>query len=587
MIYDLADEMSVEFTFTHNKQAIVVNRAVKRDKPQKLRVWIDGVEKTERLLNKNQEIISKALGMSYELLLSTSVAQQDEINILSNMGPTDREKILSEMLQIETWEKKKKAISSMVEGTKQILEDIATKERDIASFTTELTEKELRIDEHEKGVNNLRTTLTQVNEKLAVYTERLKAFQDWSNLRSQLAIKTGLIQGIEKQLQSMPQPNEEAIKKVVAVSQEGIVENNKLIREIQEQLLHLKDMHDKTLTEISEANLLQQLEPQTKILETVPCVGLAMNLTCELLKEANKARARIQEGLKTAGAKDIHTWKNDLTVRRGNEDQIKQDLDTHLDRLTKANQKFELTILDQNRQLEAIKGRDEIRKQHDQLINEIQTLQKQMKAQPEYNSKEHAELMEKAKSFSNNGHAIQNEITKLTTEKSYLIKAIQQTGADLFNLKAKEKQQANYTALHRAYNEIPSLLFEEAIPTIEQYTNEILDLIMPGRRVQLRSFRETKAGTQQKSLDVVGMTPTGNCDFSNLSGSEKFRQSLALRIAIARYNKERNNVTIDFFVVDEGFGSLDGENIVKTKQALKELASRFDLFLIITHVDRL
>ena len=83
------------------------------------------------------------------------------------------------------------------------------------------------------------------------------------------------------------------------------------------------------------------------------------------------------------------------------------------------------------------------------------------------------------------------------------------------------------------------------------------------------------------------MTPTGNRDFSNLSGSEKFRQSLALRIAIARYNKERNNVTIDFFVVDEGFGSLDGENIVKTKQALKELASRFDLFLIITHVERL
>jgi len=34
-------------------------------------------------------------------------------------------------------------------------------------------------------------------------------------------------------------------------------------------------------------------------------------------------------------------------------------------------------------------------------------------------------------------------------------------------------------------------------------------------------------------------------------------------------------------------GSLDGENVVKTKAALKELASRFDLFLIITHVDRL
>src|SRR5262249_1367421 len=163
--------------------------------------------------------------------------------------------------------------------------------------------------------------------------------------------------------------------------------------------------HDKTLTEISEANLLQQLEPQTKITETVPCVGLAMNLTCELLKEANKARARIQEGLKTAGVKDINAGKNDLTDRRVNEDQNKQDQGQDVNRLIKDKRTFELKILDQNRQLEAIAGRDEIRKQHDQLINEIQTLQKQMKAQPEYDSKEHAELLEKAKSLSNSGHA--------------------------------------------------------------------------------------------------------------------------------------------------------------------------------------
>src|SRR5262249_8377123 len=70
-------------------------------------------------------------------------------------------------------------------------------------------------------------------------------------------------------------------------------------------------------------------------------------------------------------------------------------------------------------------------------------------------------------------------------------------------------------------------------------------------------------------------------------GSAKFRQSLALRVAIARYNKERNQAQVDFFVVDEGFGSLDDENVVKTKMALKELASSFDLFLIITHVSEL
>ena len=35
-----------------------------------------------------------------------------------------------------------------------------------------------------------------------------------------------------------------------------------------------------------------------------------------------------------------------------------------------------------------------------------------------------------------------------------------------------------------------------------------------------------------------------------------------------------------------GSGSLDGQNVVQAKAALKELASRFDLFLIITHVER-
>ena len=125
---------------------------------------------------------------------------------------------------------------------------------------------------------------------------------------------------------------------------------------------------------------------------------------------------------------------------------------------------------------------------------------------------------------------------------------INKTKAALADLKAREAQQADYITLHRAYNEIPSLLFEEAIQSIELYTNEILDLIMPGKRVQLRSFRENKSGTQTKSLDVVGMTPTGNRDFGNLSGSEKFRQA---------------------------------------KAALKQLASRFDLFLIITRVEEL
>lgn len=100
--------MFVEFTLRLNQQVIVVKRTVDRNKPQKLAFSVDGVDKSERLLSKTQTKLDELLGVSYELLLATSVAQQDEINILSTMGPTEREKIISEMLQIETWEKKRK-----------------------------------------------------------------------------------------------------------------------------------------------------------------------------------------------------------------------------------------------------------------------------------------------------------------------------------------------------------------------------------------------------------------------------------------------------------------------------------------------
>jgi len=88
-------------------------------------------------------------------------------------------------------------------------------------------------------------------------------------------------------------------------------------------------------------------------------------------------------------------------------------------------------------------------------------------------------------------------------------------------------------------------------------------------------------------LDVVGWTGTGLRDIENLSGSERFRQGLALRVALARVNAEMYNTQIGFFIVDEGFGSLDPENIDAVRPALQEVAKQFDLFLVITHIEEL
>jgi DNA repair exonuclease SbcCD ATPase subunit len=588
MIYDLADEMSVEFTFTHNKQVILVNRSVKRDKGQKLRVWIDGIEKTERLLGKNQDTIDKALGMSYELVLSTSVAQQDEINILSEMGPTDREKIISEMLQIETWEKKKKAIASVIEKTKDLLESISATEKEIAIDETAVIMLRADLEDHNKELATLRTSQNFVTEKLTKLSEDLKRFEEYSKIRGAHAIASGLVIGIENQLKTMQPVNEEEKLKIIEALKEGTAENKSLVTEIQAKLLDLQKIQKEAATELAQAKLLASLEPQTKILDTVPCVGLEIHDRCELLKQAAATKLQISTTLWEYGHTSLTGWVDRIKERQQTAEQHKTSLETSLANIQSIINKTELKLIQEIHTLEAANERDRLCKEHDKYLNDKQALEKQLTSTPQFNAQEFNEFQEKHKFFQEKIHSIELDIARQKTALTSLYEPrIQKNKDNLTALRLRAEQQANYVTLHRAYNEITSLLFEEAIPYIEQYTNEILEKVSPGKRVQLRSFKDTKAGTQTKSLDVVGMTATGNRDFDNLSGSEKFRQSLALRIAIARYNKERNNVTIDFFVVDEGFGSLDAENRVQAKAALKDIASRFDLFLIITHVGEL
>jgi DNA repair protein SbcC/Rad50 len=586
--------MWVEFTFRLNQQVIVVKRTVNRTKPQKLAFSVDGVDKSERLLSKTQTKLDELLGVSYELLLATSVAQQDEINILSTMGPTEREKILSEMLQIETWEKKKKAISSVIEKTKDLLESISATEKEISIDETAVIMLQADLEQHDKDLVNLRTSQSFVTEKLGKLSEDLKRFEEYSKIRGAHAIASGLVIGIENQLKTMQPINEEEKLKIIEALREGITENKLLITEIQANLLTIQDMLRTMAMEKVDLQLSTTLEPQTKILDTVPCfteqwrIGSEVHDSCELLKQAAQAKIQIETDLKKYDFRTIEAWAESITERQHIIDQHKTSLETSLANIQSIINKTELKLIQETQALESAKNRDLLCKEHDKYLNDKQALEKQLTSTPQFNAQEYNEFQEKHKFFQDKIHSVELDIARQKTALTSLYEPrIEKNKDSLTALRLQAEQQANYVTLHRAYNEIPSLLFEEAIPYIEQYTNEILEKVSPGKRVQLRSFKDTKAGTQTKSLDVVGMTATGNRDFDSLSGSEKFRQSLALRIAVARYNKERNNAQIDFFVVDEGFGSLDDENVVRSKAALREIASSFDLFLIITHVGEL
>ena len=75
--------------------------------------------------------------------------------------------------------------------------------------------------------------------------------------------------------------------------------------------------------------------------------------------------------------------------------------------------------------------------------------------------------------------------------------------------------------------------------------------------------------------------------FDALSGSAKFRAALALRIAFSKVLTELYDTPLDLFILDEGLGSLDKSNLPLIKQSLRDVATAFKLFLMITHIEEL
>ena len=121
---------------------------------------------------------------------------------------------------------------------------------------------------------------------------------------------------------------------------------------------------------------------------------------------------------------------------------------------------------------------------------------------------------------------------------------------------------------------IPYELISRTIPIIEREVNEVLDNMMVGFTLKLEmEGRNIDAyicyGEQQWNLELS-------------SGMERFVSSLAIRIGLINVSTlPRPN----FLVIDEGFGSLDSDNIANMGRAFSYLKTQFDFVMIITHLD--
>ncbi|RNC99077.1 AAA family ATPase [Lysinibacillus halotolerans] len=163
----------------------------------------------------------------------------------------------------------------------------------------------------------------------------------------------------------------------------------------------------------------------------------------------------------------------------------------------------------------------------------------------------------------------------------------------IFQLEEKSNQIINLYNLLRGQNS-KKISFERYVQMgyLEQITeaaNIRLKNLSNGQYYLQCSDRQESHGRQSGlSLDVYDTYTGQSRDVKSLSGGEKFNASLCLALGMADVIQSfQGNVKIDTMFIDEGFGSLDEESLMKAIDTLIDLQKSGRMIGVISHVSEL
>jgi hypothetical protein len=160
--------------------------------------------------------------------------------------------------------------------------------------------------------------------------------------------------------------------------------------------------------------------------------------------------------------------------------------------------------------------------------------------------------------------------------------AVQAVDAEITSLNRDHEAVAYYrAAMHR--DGLPFLLLESfAIPALQRLANEYL--VETNFRVQVTSERELASGEQRNAVEVTFTDHRGTHPVSAASGYQRTAIGMAFMAAQADISAEATGSRVWFAVQDEGFGTMDPENLEGAKRAIRRIGSHRGHFVFISHV---
>jgi len=530
------------------------------------------------------EEIKKVLGTFDDFILTSLSLQTNGMNFLDKKQ-AERKKILSTFMDIEVFEQLETIAKSDSNEERIMLRQFQKKDsyKEIGVINQriiELEKDEKELSNQDKSLGDKLTNLE--NEKINLVRQLYKIDESYdidelNNTHSSLIVKRDTLKNQlkdDKEYKETLRPlYMEYHKKLAEIDEEKIINEYEDYKELRKELRELKNKLK--LNESKTKSLKRHMGDLDKFEYDENCEYCIKNGR-EQISEKDDIRIRLHQLDKEYSTLNSNQKKTEFTLEKlGDAEERNRQFHIFSDELNQISH-------------DAVKIGGKIDKNEATLKHtESEITNTEQSIRKYYESEE---KIESNKNLNEKIHKITGEISNLNFKNIELDKKIkkvlstlsvaknqkQQIEDDIQKLVDIEQKILDYDLYLMALSKdgIPYELITRAIPSIEREINNVLENMNAGFHIELEM--------KDKNIDAFICYGDTKWNLELSSGMERFVSSLAIRIGLINVSTlPRPN----FIIVDEGFGSLDSDNIANMQGAFQYLRTQFDFTMVITHLD--
>jgi len=527
--------------------------------------------------------INQVVGTYEDFILST-LSTQNNFTVFIDKTQKERKELLSTFMGTDIFDSLYQSANDKISETQTLLRDFNKVDysKNLAELQKQTTLLQVKqtdlLSKKEKQVekqNKLNTKIINLTKKLKVVDDNI---QDIDGLEDNL-----LIQGDEfkKVLKDIDKTNSEFndLGNLLDEIETNITQyESDNINEQYSNFQTLQESRDEFQIEIDKL----KVEVRNKLDKTEKLKGVTWDENCEhcmsnpLTIDARETEKNLEKD-KELAAKYLDK-KNEM-------DKEMEALNPIIEQKEKYDEYKSSLVEAEFRERELKTNLQYFEERKKNINSSIETIEQNIKQYNEQKSniKYNKKIKEDIQVVQDDLDDVDNVIVNLTSDITEVHADIKVGDSEMQNINRKIREIEELENKNQAYryyldavrrDSVPYELLEKAIPTIEGEINNILG--------QLVDF--------QMSLDMDGKNINSNIVYDDVnqwplelsSGMERFISSLAMRVGLINVsNLPRSN----FLAIDEGWGTMDSDNINSVYNLFQYLKGQFQFALIVSHVD--